>query len=109
LLAYGHAALTEDASAPAPMLDSGKYGSDIGAWFEDWFARSDAAKDSQAHWMTPLVPVTPRLEQEFRQGILLGRRCTGGARHGSIGRCGDRQVERVCRRCARRCGKVMIW
>jgi hypothetical protein len=32
----------------------------------DWFMRSDAAKASQPHWMTPLVTVTPRLEQEFR-------------------------------------------
>jgi hypothetical protein len=31
-----------------------------------WFAVSDAAKESQPHWMTPLVTVTPRLEQEFR-------------------------------------------
>ena len=32
----------------------------------DWFARSDAAKESQPHWMTPIVTITPRLEQEFR-------------------------------------------
>jgi hypothetical protein len=31
-----------------------------------WFATSDAAKESQPHWMTPIVTVTPRLEQEFR-------------------------------------------
>ncbi len=31
-----------------------------------WFALSDAAKESQPHWMTPLVTVTPRLEQEYR-------------------------------------------
>ncbi|MDE3009433.1 MAG: hypothetical protein KGI67_00955 [Pseudomonadota bacterium] len=31
-----------------------------------WFTRSDAAKESQPHWMTPVVTVTPRLEQEFR-------------------------------------------
>jgi hypothetical protein len=31
-----------------------------------WFAISDAAKESQPHWMTPLITVTPRLEQEFR-------------------------------------------
>ncbi|MDE2260063.1 MAG: hypothetical protein KGK17_07065 [Betaproteobacteria bacterium] len=33
---------------------------------DSWFARSDAAKESQPHWMTPIVTVTPRLEQEFR-------------------------------------------
>lgn len=31
-----------------------------------WFQTSDAAKESQPHWMTPVVTVTPRLEQEFR-------------------------------------------
>lgn len=35
-------------------------------FFTDWFAISDAAKQAQPHWMTPLVTVTPRLEQEFR-------------------------------------------
>ncbi len=33
---------------------------------DDWFATSEAAKESQPHWMTPVVTVTPRLEQEFR-------------------------------------------
>ena len=33
---------------------------------DGWFAVSDAAKESQPHWMTPVVTVTPRLEQEFR-------------------------------------------
>src|SRR5450631_3687173 len=31
-----------------------------------WLAVSDAAKESQPHWITPLVTVTPRLEQEYR-------------------------------------------
>ena len=35
-------------------------------WVDRWFATSDAAKASQPHWMTPVVTVTPRLEQEFR-------------------------------------------
>ncbi len=38
-----------------------------GAGFIDqWFANSDASKEAQPHWMTPIVTVTPRLEQEFR-------------------------------------------
>lgn len=32
--------------------------------------RSDQAKADQPHWMTPLVTVTPRLEQEFRTDFL---------------------------------------
>lgn len=40
---------------------------DGGTGFLDrWFQISDAAKESQPHWMTPVVTVTPRLEQEFR-------------------------------------------
>jgi hypothetical protein len=35
-------------------------------FFAKWFAVSDAAKESQPHWMTPVVTVTPRLEQEYR-------------------------------------------
>ncbi|HXS27675.1 MAG TPA: hypothetical protein VN730_08435 [Steroidobacteraceae bacterium] len=33
---------------------------------ERWFATSDGAKESQPHWMTPVITVTPRLEQELR-------------------------------------------
>ena len=33
---------------------------------DNWFQISDGAKESQPHWMTPVVTVTPRLEQEFR-------------------------------------------
>jgi hypothetical protein len=32
----------------------------------DWLARSEQAKADQPHWITPLVTVTPRLEQEVR-------------------------------------------
>ncbi|WP_304827717.1 hypothetical protein [Candidatus Binatus sp.] len=42
------------------LLDS------IQAYFENWFVRSDQAKAEQPHWITPLVTVTPRLEQELR-------------------------------------------
>lgn len=37
-----------------------------GGYFDDWYDRVSAAQSSQPHWMTPLVTVTPRLEQEFR-------------------------------------------
>src|SRR5438552_9315524 len=37
-----------------------------GDFMDDWFATSDAAKEEQPHWMTPVVTVTPRLEQEYR-------------------------------------------
>ncbi|HEY1941716.1 MAG TPA: hypothetical protein VGH40_06280 [Roseiarcus sp.] len=35
-------------------------------WIAQWFQRVDAAQASQPHWMTPLVTVTPRLEEEVR-------------------------------------------
>jgi hypothetical protein len=33
---------------------------------EHWFERVDKTQAEQPHWMTPLVTVTPRLEQEIR-------------------------------------------
>ena len=38
----------------------------VAGFLDAWFATSDAAKESQPHWMTPVVTVTPRLEQEYR-------------------------------------------
>jgi hypothetical protein len=35
-------------------------------YFVDWFDRASEAQSEQPHWVTPLVTVTPRLEQEFR-------------------------------------------
>jgi hypothetical protein len=37
-----------------------------GDFFGDWFAMATQTQDNQPHWMTPLVTVTPRLEQEYR-------------------------------------------
>ncbi len=50
-------------SAPAPVarVDSG-----LAAYFDHWFDRVREAQESQPSWMTPLVTVTPRLEQEYR-------------------------------------------
>lgn len=38
----------------------------IGSYLESWSMRVHATQESQPHWMTPLITVTPRLEQEFR-------------------------------------------
>jgi hypothetical protein len=35
-------------------------------YFSSWFSRVDAIQAEQPHWMTPVVTVTPRLEEEFR-------------------------------------------
>ena len=62
--------LVAQASAPsatepltaAPVSNS----SGISGYFANWFNRVEQAQASQPHWMTPLVTVTPRLEQEVR-------------------------------------------
>jgi hypothetical protein len=43
-----------------------------------WFDRSDRAKAGQPHWMTPLVTITPRLEQEFRTDFV-GEQTSAGS------------------------------
>jgi hypothetical protein len=50
----------------APQCRAQDVMSPIEDYFANWFVRSDAAKAEQPHWITPLVTVTPRLEQEFR-------------------------------------------
>ena len=35
-------------------------------YFSDWFARVTRIQSEQPHWVTPLVTVTPRLEEEVR-------------------------------------------
>jgi hypothetical protein len=60
-----------DTPAPAPsdpalLGDSNGGGGSDGNFFDDWMATANAAQASQPHWMTPLVTVTPRLEQEVR-------------------------------------------
>ena len=54
-----------DGSSPS-AADSGASKSAVSKYFSEWFERSDRAKETQPHWMTPVVTVTPRLEQEYR-------------------------------------------
>ena len=35
-------------------------------YFADWFPRVTRIQSEQPHWITPLVTVTPRLEEEYR-------------------------------------------
>ena len=41
-------------------------GSPLHQYFANWFTRVDKAQGEQPHWMTPIVTVTPRLEEELR-------------------------------------------
>jgi hypothetical protein len=50
------APLTPDPSLFAPVVD----------YFVDWFPRVTRIQHEQPHWVTPLVTVTPRLEEEYR-------------------------------------------
>jgi hypothetical protein len=60
----GQAVAQATGTAPTPTAVT--YQTGVSGYFENWFARSDAAKAEQPHWITPLVTVTPRLEQEVR-------------------------------------------
>src|SRR5215831_7327182 len=60
-------------SAVAVVAGLGACGSLKGqnSFTKSWFDRSDKMKASQPHWLTPLVTITPRLEQEFRQDFVV--------------------------------------
>ena len=45
-------------------MDAG--GTDGGGYFAHWFDRVSKTQAEQPHWVTPLVTVTPRLEEEVR-------------------------------------------
>src|SRR5690348_14714063 len=49
-----------------PTVTDAPVSSPISDYFRNWFARVEQAQASQPHWMTPVVTVTPRLEQEVR-------------------------------------------
>ena len=57
-------AMTPGRADADPAAASPASGSDSS--HDAWFATSDAAKEAQPHWMTPVVTVTSRLEQEYR-------------------------------------------
>ncbi len=59
--------------APAPPPEDG-----IAGYFSNWFDRVNQAQASQPHWMTPLITVTPRLEEEFRYDQYWERLPNGG-------------------------------
>lgn len=55
-------AVADPASPPDPPPPQ----ENVATFFDDWMATVEQAQASQPHWMTPLVTVTPRLEQEVR-------------------------------------------
>jgi hypothetical protein len=61
-----------EADAQTAAATSAPKSSDSG-----WFATVDKAQASQPHWITPLVTVTPRIEEEARYDQLWQHQGTG--------------------------------
>jgi hypothetical protein len=55
-----------------------------GDFISDWFARVDHAQADQPHWVTPIVTVTPRLEEELRYDQFWERNPGAGQKPGSL-------------------------
>jgi hypothetical protein len=72
-LVVGGCLLSALLARPALAQNSGS----IGDYFDHWYDRVTAAQSSQPHWMTPLMTVTPRLEEEFRYDQYFERTNTG--------------------------------
>jgi hypothetical protein len=53
-------------SASTPAAGGSGFFAAIEDYFLDWFPRVTRIQSEQPHWVTPIVTVTPRLEEEFR-------------------------------------------
>ena len=62
-----------DAPTPSSSAAGPPVRNAITEYFAHWFDRVNQAQASQPHWMTPLVTVTPRLEEEVRADVYLER------------------------------------
>jgi hypothetical protein len=65
LMAVGPLPCPAQASSTSAPSGSGIF-SAIQNYFLDWFPRVTRIQSEQPHWVTPIVTVTPRLEEEFR-------------------------------------------
>src|SRR5208283_4877605 len=54
------------AATPCRAQSVSEFGSAIENYFINWFPRVTQIQSEQPHWVTPLVTVTPRLEEEVR-------------------------------------------
>ena len=66
-----------------PTAPGAPYSSEggVSGYFANWFNRVNRAQASQPHWMTPLVTVTPRLEEEVRYDQFWQHLPNGGSLH----------------------------
>ncbi|MGA6970814.1 MAG: hypothetical protein WBY93_04235 [Candidatus Binatus sp.] len=53
-------------ATPCRAQSFSDFGSDVENYFINWFPRVTQIQSEQPHWITPLVTVTPRLEEEVR-------------------------------------------
>jgi hypothetical protein len=60
------AAVALAVATPCRAQSSSSFGSAIEDYFLNWFPRVTQIQNEQPHWVTPLVTVTPRLEEEVR-------------------------------------------
>ena len=58
--------LTAQGRAQSAPPSSPSVLSPVEEYFADWFPRVTRIQSEQPHWVTPLVTVTPRLEEEYR-------------------------------------------
>ncbi len=69
LLAASYAVTADPGALQQPTYPSGQQPApppEPNTFIGRWQARATATQNQQPHWVTPLVTVTPRLEQEFR-------------------------------------------
>lgn len=71
--------------APGRAQSSSAGAGDGGGFWQRWFERSEAAKATQPHWITPVATTTPRLEQEFRYDVTWSQAQPGAAYAESFG------------------------
>ena len=59
----------DDGLPPTAQEPSGLSPQSGGGFLQNWFGMVAKSQAEQPHWITPLVTVTPRLEQEFRYDV----------------------------------------
>jgi hypothetical protein len=58
-----------DVAAPDPQPTDATATTSIGSYFDNWFNRVDAARESQPHWAAPLITTTPLLVEQLRADV----------------------------------------
>jgi hypothetical protein len=66
LIGIGIFTLVGSTQCQADTAPTYTYPTSVQDFFLTWFTRATETQNEQPHWMTPVVTVTPRLEEEFR-------------------------------------------